>query len=96
MDTTANGNGQEHDSDIAHEPITIIVNTRPQAWARKKISFEEVVALAYPGQPTTEQDTFTARYSRGNDGHGAGTLTSGQEVAVKKGMVFDVHRTTRS
>ena len=30
------------------DPISIIVNARRHAWAQKKISFEEVVALAYP------------------------------------------------
>ncbi|MGW3820527.1 multiubiquitin domain-containing protein [Streptomyces sp. NPDC005046] len=77
-------------------PVTIIVNTRPHSWAAKEITFEQVAELAYPGQPPTEQDTYTVRYSRGHDGHGAGTLTAGHGVPVKKGMVFDVYRTSRS
>ncbi|MFH8394285.1 multiubiquitin domain-containing protein [Streptomyces sp. NPDC018036] len=77
-------------------PVTIIVNTRPHPWEAKEITFEQVVDLAYPGQPPTGQDTYTVRYSRGHDGHGAGTLTAGRSVPVKKGMVFDVYRTSRS
>ncbi|MEU9370458.1 multiubiquitin domain-containing protein [Streptomyces avermitilis] len=79
-----------------HQPVTIIVNARPHPWEAKEITFEQVVDLAYPGQPPTEQDTFTVRYSRGHDGHGSGTLTAGRSVGVKKGMVFDVYRTSRS
>ncbi|MEU8512630.1 multiubiquitin domain-containing protein [Kitasatospora sp. NPDC048722] len=77
-------------------PVTIIVNTRPHHWDSKEISFEQVVELAYPGQPGTGEDTFTVRYSRGHDGHGSGSLTAGHSVRAKEGMVFDVYRTSRS
>lgn len=83
-------------SEQAHGTVTIIVNTRPHTWSEKKISFEQIVNLAYSGETTTDQVTFTVRYSRGHDGHGAGTLTAGQSTPVKEGMVFDVVRTTRS
>ncbi|MEV4748918.1 multiubiquitin domain-containing protein [Streptosporangium sp. NPDC049248] len=82
--------------DRGHPPVTIIVNTRSHPWRAKAITFEQVVELAYPGQPPTDQDTFTVRYSRGRDGHGAGSLTAGHSVNVKNGMVFDVVRTSRS
>lgn len=77
-------------------PVTIIVNTRSYPWDSKDISFEQLVELAYPGQPANDQDTYTVRYSRGHDGHGSGSLTAGHSVTVKKGMVFDVYRTSRS
>lgn len=77
-------------------PVTITINARPHTWQEKEITFEQVVDLAYPGQPPTEQDTYTVRYSRGHDGHGTGSLTAGHSVHVKKGMVFDVYRTSRS
>jgi hypothetical protein len=82
--------------DHGHHSVTIIVNARTHAWTDNKISFEQVVALAYPGQPITDQDVVTVRYSRGQAGHGSGTLTAGRDVTVKEGMVFDVYRTSRS
>ncbi|MEU0572243.1 multiubiquitin domain-containing protein [Nonomuraea sp. NPDC005983] len=82
--------------DRGHTPITIIVNARSHPWLEKAITFEQAVELAYPGQPPTDQDTFTVRYSRGHDGHGTGSLTAGHSVNVKNGMVFDVVRTSRS
>lgn len=82
--------------DHGPRPVTIIVNTRSYPWESKHISYEQVVELAYPGQPMTDQDTVTVRYSRGHDGHGSGTLTPGHSVTVKNGMVFDVYRTSRS
>jgi hypothetical protein len=78
------------------KPVTIIVNTRAVAWNDKNITFEELVSLAYPGQMLTEGDSVTVRYSRGHDGHGNGTLTAGETVTLKDGMVFDAVRTSRS
>lgn len=74
----------------------IYVNTRPNTWNENKISYSQLLALAFPGEPVGEQDTITIRFSRGNNGNGAGSLTSGHDVSVKKGMVFDVVRTSRS
>lgn len=73
--------------------VTIIVNTRAQRWSEKKISFEEVVELAFPGQPYDPAGT-TVEYSRG---HGADhALRPGKSVEVKEGMVFDVEPANRS
>lgn len=80
---------------LDHE-VTIIVNTRPHTWSEKEISYEQVIELAYPGRPVTDQESVTVRFTRGHDGHGSGTLTAGHDVKVKKGMVFDVVRTSRS
>jgi hypothetical protein len=80
----------------ANRVVTIVINTRTYRWEEKKISFEELVNLAYPSQPILDQESVTVRYSRGRDGHGAGTLTAGHEVPVKEGMIFDVVRTSRS
>lgn len=82
--------------DHGPKPVTIIVNTRSYPWDSKDITFEQVVDLAYPGEPANDQVTYTVQYSRGHDGHGSGTLTAGRSVTVKKGMVFDVYRTSRS
>lgn len=83
------------ETERGHE-VTIIVNTRKHTWERKKISYEQVIELAYSGQPVTDQESVTVKYSRGADGHGSGTLTAGHDVAVKNKMVFDVVRTSRS
>jgi hypothetical protein len=74
-------------------PVTIIVNTRHYPWAEKKITFEQVVEIAFPGQPYDPQGT-TVEYSRG---HGPDkSLRPGESVEVKEGMVFDVEPANRS
>jgi hypothetical protein len=81
---------------VAHpqtKVVSIIVNTKPHAWAEKKISFEQVVELAFPGQPYDPAGTLV-EYSRG---HGPDhSLRPGKDVGVKDGMVFDVEPANRS
>lgn len=75
------------------ETVTIIVNTKAQPWSERKITFEQVVELAFPGQPYDPQGT-TVEYSRG---HGPDhSLRPGHSVEVKEGMVFDAEPANRS
>lgn len=73
--------------------VTIVVNTRPQPWSDTKITFEQVVELAFPGQPYDLAGT-TVEYSRGHGRDHA--LRPGKSVEVKDGMIFDVEPANRS
>lgn len=83
-------------TDAAHAKtklVTITVNTKQHDWTEKKISFEQVVELAFPGQPYDPAGTLV-EYSRG---HGQDhDLRPGKDVEVKDGMVFDVEPANRS
>lgn len=83
-------------TDAAHaqtKVASITVNTKPHDWAEKRISFEQVVELAFPGQPYDPAGTLV-EYSRG---HGPDhSLRPGKDVEVKDGMVFDVEPANRS
>lgn len=77
--------------------VVIIVNTREHAVDKnKEISFEEVVSLAYDGNPPSGPNLeFTVMYRRG-EGNKDGSLMAGQSVKVKDRMVFSVSATDRS
>ena len=78
--------------------VTVYINTRPHVVETREISFEELFALAFPGQVVGPLDLLTIAYSRGH-GHGGGTqgqLEAGQSVRVKEGMIFVVTYTNRS
>ncbi len=87
----------DHQQDAKNsKTITIFVNTRPHTVEKKEeISFEEVVALAYPTTPPGGNIAFSVMYERGH-GNVDGTLVPGQTVKVKDGMRFDVTATDRS
>ena len=90
-DTAANPQGANDVKDV-----TIIVNTRKYPVPKNsEISFEAVVALAYPTLPTGQNVEFTVMYQRG-EGNKDGTLIPGQSVRVKDGMIFDVTATDKS
>ncbi len=75
------------------ETVTIIVNTESHDWPKGKITFEQVVELAFGSEPYDPAGT-TVEYSRG---HGPDhSLRPGGSVEVKDGMVFDVERAVRS
>jgi hypothetical protein len=73
--------------------LTIIVNTKRHPWSEKKITFEQVVELAFPGQPYDPQGTLV-ECSRGHDPDHS--LRPGHSVEAKEGMIFDVEPANRS
>lgn len=80
-----------HDKDAE-----IIVNTRPKIWTEKKISYEQVVKLAFPDDTPSETIVYTVEYRKGEDSKPHGSLVAGESTPVKAGMIFDVVRTDRS
>ncbi len=87
-------NKQVTDAPGKHKTIMIIVNGRPREVTGNKISYEEVVKLAFPDDPSNQDSDYTVAYA---NPHGRdGTLVAGQEITVREGMVFNVTKTNRS
>lgn len=77
-----------------NKTYTIIVNGRRREVGQHKLTYLEVVQLAFPGEIPTETIVFTVTYS---NPHGKdGTLVAGEEVVVKDGMIFNVRKTDQS
>lgn len=74
----------------------IFVNTRPKKWKEKKISYEQVIILAYDEYIDNEDNVYSVTYTKGENPHHEGSLTKGRSVPVKDGMIFDVTHTNRS
>ena len=72
----------------------IVVNGRPRVVTVHKLTYWEVVLLAYPDAHQDENVLYTVTYANPH-GHD-GTLAEGQEVVIKDGMVFNVGKTNRS
>jgi hypothetical protein len=91
---TGHGASAGHD----HEPKTynIIVNSRPKVVSQHKLTFDELIALAFDNPPTGENVAFTITYERGQGNKPEGTLLEGEDVTVKEGMIFIVTPTDRS
>ena len=86
--------GQEHRPE---KEITIYVNSRAlQVPAKEVLTFDEVVALAFPNPDKGPNIVYTVTYRRGHGDKPQGTLVEGESVKVKDGMIFDVTRTDKS
>ena len=90
MSKPENGNGPDKD-------ITIIVNGREKDVAKnEELSFERLVSLAFDDPPTGQNIVFTITYRKGHGNKPEGTLTEGETVKAKDGMIFNVTATDKS
>jgi hypothetical protein len=76
--------------------FTIAVNAQKKEVAETKLTFDEVVRLAYPIAPDGQNIMFTIKYRHGPKANPKGSLLEGQLVRIKDGMIFDVTSTDRS
>lgn len=90
MSTENTGNNKEP------KMVTIIINGTPKVVEKERMSFDEVVDLAYETPPTGDGVQFTIQYTKGHSDKPKGTLVEGQSIKVKEGMEFDVTPTNRS
>lgn len=76
--------------------IEIIVNGREVTVTEKKLSYEQVVKLAFPEAEFVPHMVYTVTYKRGASQQPKGVMVKGDVVTIKKGMVFNVKRTDKS
>jgi len=74
--------------------VHITVNARPRELTGERITYEQVVALAFPDDPSASQFLYSVHYVGPHVPDG--TLAAGQSVTLKNGMKFDVTKTNRS
>lgn len=90
----SNSEGSNKDVHEHGKPSTfhIIVNAREHEVTGPKISYREVVNLAFPGDPG--QIIYLVQYVAPKQPDG--TLADGESVVLENGMKFDVTPTNRS
>lgn len=77
-----------------NKTYSIIVNGRPREVTKHKLSYLEVVQLAFPEEQPSDLLIFTVTFS---NPHGKdGSLVAGDEVVIKDGIIFNVDRTDKS
>jgi hypothetical protein len=72
----------------------IAVNGVAEVWPHRKITYDEVVKLAFPDGPTGGDVRYSVSWTKpdGQDG----SLRPGHSVDVVEGMIFDVRNTDKS
>jgi len=73
----------------------IIVNGRPKIVHEKKMSFVDIVVLAFGTYSSDDRTIYTMTYKKGVD-RKEGSLVFGDEVKIKTGVIFNVTATDKS
>jgi hypothetical protein len=73
----------------------VYVNTEEFLVDDKELGYDDVIRLAFPDGPFTEEWTYTVTYSFAHGGGGE-LVAGGEQVKVKKDMSYVVGRSNRS
>jgi hypothetical protein len=76
--------------------VEVIVNGKRKVVYTPKLTFDQVVLLAFNPPPHGDGVQITVQYTRGPEHKPTGTLIEGQSVKTHDGMEFDVTATNRS
>jgi Multiubiquitin len=84
-----------HGASSGHKmEVRIFINTREFVVPKTKLTYQELVDMAYPGDVPGPDKVYEITYS---SEHGPdGSVGVGGEVKLKEGMVFNVGITNRS
>jgi hypothetical protein len=86
--------GKEHF--VSKKPdYCIIVNLKEKQWNAKKISYEDVVKLAFPNYEPTKF-SYTVKYTDGPKKNPEGSMSAGDIVHIQNKMTFHVSPTNKS
>lgn len=82
-------------SSLKGKEISIIINGREKVVEDKKISYEQLIDLAFGNVDLTPNTVYTVTYSKGRN-EDKGSMIEGDTLTLKKGMVINVTRTDKS
>jgi hypothetical protein len=85
-----------HSGPAQPREYTIIVNGQKKVVTTRRVSFSEIVKLAFPTPPAGANILYTVSYEDGPRVNPQGSLREGQSVVVMNGMIFNVTATDKS
>ena len=74
----------------------VIVNAKEKAWNAEKISYDDIVKLAYGNLPNNPNTIYTIVYKNGVPSKPEGSVAKGVEIYVKNKMIFNVTPSNKS
>jgi hypothetical protein len=85
-----------HSAEMRRKEFRIIVNAELKEVTQSVLTFDEVVALAFPDARKGPNVVFTVTYKKAAKPPHEGSLIEGQSVAIKNGTIFNVTKTDKS
>jgi len=78
------------------QDITIIVNAEQHVVRQHRLTFEDIVRLAFADAIFNDAIIYTVTYKRGPHQNREGSLVAGEAVFITNGMIFNAKRTDKS
>jgi len=86
----------EHFHSGQPKQYVIVLNLKKKTVTMNRLTFDQLVDLAFNPRPTGPNIMFTITYGNGPKANPEGELLPGHSVKIKEGMVFCVTPTDRS
>ena len=86
---------KKKDDDKKDKPFHIVVNGQAKTWNKEKITFDEVVILAFGSIDPNPNIVYTVTFKNGAD-RPRGTMVKGDILKIKNGTVFNATATDKS
>ncbi|ABF10230.1 conserved hypothetical protein [Cupriavidus metallidurans CH34] len=96
VDLAAPGVERFENAPKRHPKVVIIVNGTKEELPAPLVTFDQLVALAYPGQPPQPGITYSITYYKVASYPHQGPMAPGGSVEAKNGSIFNVGRTIQS
>lgn len=85
-----------HSGKSVETVFQIFVNAEQKEVAKKILTFEEIVAIAFPNPPTGPNVVFTVVFKKAVAPTHEGSLLAGSKVEIRNGTIFSVTHTDKS
>ncbi len=79
-----------------NKEVNIIVNGTNKVWYERRISFRDVVVLAFGTYVENDRMYYTVTYKRGVHQKPEGSMVDGDYVNINPNMIFNVTTTDKS
>lgn len=86
----------EEAKDGHHREIEIVVNAEQHVVRQHRLTFEDIVRLAFADAVFNDDIVYTVTYKRGPHQNREGSLVAGDAVSITNGMIFNAKRTDKS
>ena len=87
---------QKNDKTEKDRPFHIVVNGQAKEWSNVKISFDDVIKLAFGSIPPNPNIVYTVTFKNASSEPPKGTMVKGDGVKVKNGTIFNATATDKS
>jgi hypothetical protein len=86
----------EEAKDEHRREIQIVINAEQHLVRQHRLTFEDIVRLAFADAVFNDNIVYTVTYKRGPHQNREGSLVAGDAVFITNGMIFNAKRTDKS